>query len=171
LEKELATGPLASSPRRPTAACPGLVLQYQPTNRARGLPRHRARHARPRRRATSPPTSTRAWLHARHGCCCHSELLRCRDLLHCRYYLPACRRSVSVFTRLDRRSTSASTTPARRSTPVPFREAAAVKPPSPTATAKSCPKQAEADHRPPLRRLVVDNAPLSPSRSAATSPS
>jgi hypothetical protein len=31
LEKELASGPLASSPRRPTAACPGLVLQYQPT--------------------------------------------------------------------------------------------------------------------------------------------
>jgi hypothetical protein len=83
LEKELATGPLASSPRRPTAACPGPVLQYQPTNRARGLPRHRARHARPRRRATSLPTSTRAGLHARHGCCCHSELPRCHDLLRC----------------------------------------------------------------------------------------
>jgi hypothetical protein len=36
LEKELATGPLASSPRQPTAACPDPVLQYQPTNRARG---------------------------------------------------------------------------------------------------------------------------------------
>jgi hypothetical protein len=150
---------------------PQPVLQYQPTNRARGLPRHRALHARPCRRATSPPTSTRDWLHARHGCCCHSELSRCRDLLRCRCYLPACRRSVSVFTRLDRRSASASTTPARRSTPAPFREAAAVKPPSPTATAKSCPKQAEADHCPPLRRLVVDSVLLSPSRSAVTSTS
>jgi hypothetical protein len=43
--------------------------------------------------------------------------------------------------------------------------------PKPSTAVKSCPKQAEAVHHPPLRRLTVDSTPLISSRPAATSPS
>jgi hypothetical protein len=118
------------------------------------------------RAATSPchlpPTSTRASLHARHGCClplCAVALLA----LSCLASLPL------LLACLPLRSASASTPLDRRSASAPLREAAVVKPPLPTA-AKSRPKQAEAVHHPPLWRLAVDSVPPIPSRFAATSP-
>jgi hypothetical protein len=45
------TAPLASSPRRPTSACPGLLLQYQPTK----LNAHAAASSPRSPRAATPP--------------------------------------------------------------------------------------------------------------------
>jgi hypothetical protein len=78
---------------------------------------------------------------------CHSELPRCCDLLRCRCYLPTCRRSASVFTCLDRRSASASTTPARRSTPEPSRAAAPRAPLNPPAPSRLLVVEAETPKR------------------------
>jgi hypothetical protein len=72
---------------------PGSVLQYQPTNQAHRLPRHRARHAGPHRRATSrrPPRAP-CCMHATASACLNVLpcCLPCRALLRCRCYLPAC---------------------------------------------------------------------------------
>jgi hypothetical protein len=82
LEKELATGPLASSSRRPTAACPGPVLQCQPTK-----PNACAAASSPRSpRVATPPRHLPVDLHACLTACAPRLLLAtmsCRVVVTC----------------------------------------------------------------------------------------